>query len=270
MRPLIICTLLFTTFTFAGTALAWGPQGHRIVGHIAEKHLTDKAKAAVRALLGPDGRLSNDDVAVWADHVRPQRKETVPWHYVDIPLEADRMDPARDCKDGECVIGRIEKFRRVIADKNVKQEERAEALKFLVHLVGDMHQPLHCAEREHDHGGGRLKVTYEGKPTNLHRIWDDHLVPKLMSNIEDIAGAGDKLDAQITPDLAAAWKKGTVEDWAMESHKLAQTHAYPGVPIQEPPAAIEPAYIARNVPVVKQRLQQAGVRLAALLNEAFQ
>jgi len=118
---------------------AWGSEGHIIVGRIAELHLTDKAKTGVENILGKDSRISDDSVASWPDHIRRDRPETGPWHYVDIPFGATSYDVSRDCKSGQCVVVQTEHFASVLSDTNATMVSKAEALRFFVHFVGDLH-----------------------------------------------------------------------------------------------------------------------------------
>src|SRR6266513_1527370 len=118
------------------------------------------------------------------DQIRRERRETAPWHYVNIPIEADGFDESRDGKRGDNVIDRIEHFEHVLADTTASKEDRAEALKFLVHFVGDIHQPLHCADRNGDKGGNGRLVFYLDRQTavNLHSVWDTSLLRSYMGS----------------------------------------------------------------------------------------
>src|SRR5690349_12908753 len=145
----IVLTLLLP----AHSALAWGPDGHKIVADIAESRLTPQAKAAIADLLGGTDDTSLASIANWADSIRRDREETAPWHYVDIPYEMSGFDPQRDGKDGNNVIAKLQEFANVLNDRKASREQRAEALKFIVHFMGDLHQPMHCVERNGDKGG---------------------------------------------------------------------------------------------------------------------
>ena len=135
------------TLSFAPHASAWNGEAHQLIAYIAEERLSDKAKAGVAELLG-DAQLSDAEVASWADEIRRQRKETAPWHYVNIPIDAGGYDAKRDGNNGDNVMDAIERFAKVLADKTASKEDRAGALKFVVHLIGDIHQPLHRIARE--------------------------------------------------------------------------------------------------------------------------
>ena len=131
---------------------AWGGEGHQLVALIAEDMLTPQARKAVAELL--DGaNISDAEVASWADEIRRERRETAPWHYVNISHDATSFDRERDGREGDNVIEAIDRQAKVLADKTQPREKRVEALKWIVHLVGDVHQPLHCADRNGDKGG---------------------------------------------------------------------------------------------------------------------
>ncbi len=166
-------------FSLASPAVTWNGEAYQLVAWIDEARLTVEAKAGVKELLG-DAELSDAEVVSWADQVRRERRETAPWHYINIPVDSDGYDAKRDSKDGNTVIGAVEKFAKVLADKRAPKDDRLEALKFIVHLIGDLHQPLHCAERNGDKGGnGRLVYFLERKKAvSLHSVWDTLILPR--------------------------------------------------------------------------------------------
>jgi hypothetical protein len=272
--PLLVRTitaaLLFLSLA-VNRAGAWGWEGHMIVARIAEHHLTDKARAGILQLLGPDRKIEDTSVASWPDNIRRDRPETAPWHFVDIPYEASSYDPNRDCRNGQCVVAQLEHFAAVLADPNATTVSRNEALRFVVHFVGDMHQPLHCTERNHDKGGNLVKVTFlsESQPVNLHFVWDTLLIRQYLGG-EDVLQYADQLNSRITPEQAKDWAGGSVADWAWESHQQAVAHTYAGIPIQATPVYLSPQYVAENREVVETQLMRAGIRLAVMLNKAFQ
>ena len=264
-----VAVLLFAS-TAVGRVWAWGSEGHSIVGRIAELHLTDKTKAGVQDLLGKATSISDDSVASWPDHIRRDRPEASPWHYVDIPFDAASYDANRDCKSGQCVVVQIEHFASVLADTNATTVTKAEALRFLVHFVGDIHQPLHCSERNHDKGGNLVKVAFlsETRETNLHRVWDGQLLREYLKG-ENVLKYADRLNSKISTEQAKDWDKGSVADWAWESHQAAVNNTYHGVPIQSVPVKLDQDYVAANQIVVEEQLMKGGIRLALLLNRAF-
>lgn len=264
------CFVLALLFGGASSARAWGPAGHEITASIAELHLTPKAKAGIAELLGSNRHISDNGVANWPDFIRHDRPESAPWHFVDIPFDAVRYDAKRDCKDGQCVVEAVERFATVLANTNATFVTRNEALRFLIHFVGDLHQPLHCAERNGDRGGNLRTMTIPGekKAGNLHKVWDMELVRECLGN-ESITNFARILNARVTPEQQQEWTRGTTADWAWESHQLAIEHTYKGIPADGEPIPLTAAYITANRPIVELQLTKAGLRLALLLNKAF-
>jgi len=242
--------------------LAWGPEGHRLVARLAQGMLTPQAAARVGATLGPGETIAS--MASWADQVRTERKETESWHFIDIPITSSGLEMQRDCPHHDCVIAKIEEFRKLWRDETVSPAARREALLFLVHFVGDMHQPLHCADN-HDKGGNEVQIEFFGEPTNLHRLWDSGLLGRLPDEDELFLD----LRRAITPERRAEWSRGTVEEWAAESFQAARQVVYgelPKVPEGALPQLGE-AYKRAADPVVERQIEKAGVRLASILNE---
>ena len=163
-------------------ALAWGPEGHSLVARIAEAQLTPAAKAKVAEILGAN--VSMASIASWADQVRRQRAETGPWHYVDIPIDKPHLDMARDCAKGACVVAQIEAEETALRDPATPAVERRESLMFLIHFIGDMHQPLHSSDNK-DKGGNDVHVIFFDRPGNLHGTWDGGLLGR-MGKEEDL------------------------------------------------------------------------------------
>lgn len=254
----------------APAAQAWGPAGHRIVGAIAELHLTDKSKTRLAQLIGPDQRISDDAIASWPDHIRKQRPETAPWHYVDIPITAPRYDSRMFCPRGQCVVSQIDRLTKILADSKQSTAQRTEALRFLVHFVGDIHQPLHCAQRDDDKGGNLCKVYFLDRPdeTNLHRVWDGDILHSGLGATDPLDYAR-RLNSLVTPDQLRDRASNRPADWAWESHELAVTHVYAGVPAANPPARLTEEYVRKSRLIVDHQLTQAGLRLARLLNRAL-
>ncbi len=248
-------------------ALAWGPEGHAIVALIATSRLTPAAKAGVAGLLG---KKELADIASWADQVRRQRDETGPWHYVDIPVEFATYDAERDSKNGNNVIDKIQSFAGIVNDHSQPAATREEALKFLVHFVGDIHQPMHCADRNDDKGGNFRLVWFPGekKANNLHRIWDSTILDESLGKMKPDDYAK-QLEARITEKEATAWSSGTPTDWANESHALAVKVCYNGIPVDGDPPPITESYLNAAEKIVDTQLERGGVRLASLLNRIF-
>ncbi|MFH0981978.1 MAG: S1/P1 nuclease [Planctomycetota bacterium] len=241
--------------------LGWGQDGHRIVAVIATDYLTPPAQATVNQLLGGP---SLADVANWADEIKSDRtyRWASPLHYANVAPEADGFDLARDCPPDGCVVSAIIKYAEVLRSKDAGAIEKTEALKFLVHFVGDVHQPLHVS-RAKDKGGNDIKVDFFYDRTNLHRVWDSELIRRTKKPWSPYAA---ELRQAITPELLAEWRGVTDPgEWATESYRLALSHAY-AVPQD---GQLGQEYFERCIPVVDQRLTMAGVRLATLLNRIF-
>lgn len=250
------------TLVVASNALGWGQEGHQVVATIAERHLTARARERVRQILGPEVSLAA--VSTWADEIRPSRPKTAPWHYIDIPLNASAIDPARDCQDGDCVTAVITRFVAVLRDNASSLDAKSEALKFVVHFVADLHQPLHCADN-HDRGGNDVHVTFFGQNANLHSVWDTLLIERIDP---DTGSYAKRLDAALTNSNISTFEAGTVEDWALESHAVAQKVAYGALPRGET-LGLGADYFQTAAPTVDLQLQEAGIRLAFILSTAL-
>jgi S1/P1 Nuclease len=256
----------FTAILLCGCvcAFGWGGEGHSLVARIAWDELTPAVRAKVTEILGPGVTIQS--VASWADNVRNQRKDTGPWHYIDIPIDKPHLDMARDCPNGDCVIAKIEDFRKQLKDPAVTGVQRREALMFLIHFVGDMHQPLHCSDNK-DKGGNDTHIVFNNRPSNLHSLWDSGLLG-LMGKEDDLLPAYSADAAR----HAKSWRKGSVSDWAEESHREAVKITYGKLP--KAAAGTQPTigekYEKKAEPEVKEQIEKAGVRLARVLNEALQ
>ncbi len=171
-------TLLLVLLLVPPSLYAWGPEGHEIVAIIAEQRLEGDVREQTAALLEGTAFIS---AASWADQVRNQ--QTAPWHYVNIAIVDREYDAAQVCHQDQCVIAQIERFRKTLADHAANFKKRQKALKYLIHFVGGLHQPLHAGDN-HDRGGNDVQVEFLGqtinpssrKPWNLHAVWDSALV----------------------------------------------------------------------------------------------
>jgi hypothetical protein len=239
--------------------LAWAPEGHAIVAAIAERELTPVTRARVAALLGGETALILD--SSWADEVRQQRPDTTPWHYVNIEIGSEGYDAARDCGDGNCVVVQIRREVGVLSDPRASKEAKAEALRFLIHFVADLHQPLHAADHQ-DRGGNDDQFRWHGKRVSLHHMWDQEVVTVLGNDPSRVAAA---IDANLSPQQKAQMTKGSVEDWTNESFHLAEGEIYSRLPQRRLPDD----YAFRESGVARQQLARAGIRLAAILNRVL-
>jgi hypothetical protein len=257
--------LLIALFLSPISALAWGPEGHRMIGDLAERQLTPAARAQVQQLLLGEAEPSLAGVANWADQLRdsdPQRgKSTARWHYINFPHGDCAYAPARDCPDGQCVVAAINRNFLILSDRARPRAERAEALKFLVHLIGDVHQPMHAGYLD-DRGGNKFQLSYRGEGWNLHSVWDSLIVGSRHLDAEDYA---DTLLGQspLPPDATRHSDRPAVE-WAEESCRIAQQPGlYPAT------HTLGNDYVLAHRPLVEQRLRQAGARLADMINYAL-
>lgn len=251
---------------------AWGAQGHRLVALLAAERLTPVARRNVVWLLGPE---SLADVSSWADRFVDGNFQTFFWHFLNIPPDATSYDRDRDCplqpgvtKGGrgdtwrDCAVDRILYNKARLADVTLDRADRAIALKFLVHFVGDLHQPFHALGV--GHGGNDVPVSVFGSescgnyPCNLHGVWDTSLIAH--RGLDD-AGYLPVLRELVARSGWAAAPAGTPAEWAMQSHDLGNAALLP------PHGAVDEAYYRAQIPSVDRRLAEAGVRLAAVLNE---
>lgn len=242
----------------------WGPEGHALIARIAEAQLTPDVHAKVQAILGPGVTMAS--IASWPDSIRRERPETGAWHYIDIPIDAKHRDMARDCAKGDCVVQKIEDFEAVLRDPNASAIQRREALIFVIHFIGDMHQPLHSSD-DKDKGGNDKHVVFQGRPSNLHSLWDSGILGRM--------GKEDELFTLWRADAERhykKWSKGSVEDWAEENHKLAVKIVYGKLPATQDktkPYTIDSAYLQAAEPVVQDQIEKAGDRLARALNHTL-
>jgi hypothetical protein len=247
-----------------GVALGWGRIGHRVSARLTETLLTPATKAAIRDLLAPGESLA--DVSTWPDEIRRDRPETGPWHYVNVPITEKGYDP-KFCPPEGCVVGKIPDFLAILKDPKASRDQKREALKFLVHFVQDMHQPVHVGDRR-DRGGNDLQVQFFNEGSNLHRVWDSGLLERV---VRDEAKTFDRLRPAFNDEFVKANSPGTVIDWANESHAAARD-AYndptTGQPLKKG-ATLGEAYQAKNIPVAERRILQSAARLARLLNESL-
>ena len=237
-------------------ARAWGVQGHQVVAAIAWQGLSPLARQEAVRLLAQEPGQTLVSVATWADEHRGPT--TAPWHYLNFPRGQCRLDAARDCPDGHCVVGAIERQRAMLASK-ATDAERLQALKYLVHFVADVHQPLHAGYQD-DRGGNTVQLRFLMRGSNLHALWDRGLIEQLALDDAALIAAA---QAQLTAPAASGRGLANAIDMAEESCRIV---AQPGFYPQGDPS---PAYVARMTPVLLQRLALAGQRLATMLNQAL-
>jgi len=238
-------------------AYGWGHQGHRVIGYVAEFNLASESKKIIAEEFNIKS-LAN--VANWADKVRGRRKHERRWHYSNIKEKELTYVVARDCPDKNCVIEKIKEFSRVLKNNKILFHKRKEALKYLVHFIGDIHQPLHLGNRK-DRGGNKIRLDYLGRKVNLHYLWDGGLIDWGKNSFYKYA---EHLSNKLIESEKLEWLDTNVNDWANESRLLALDYAYPF-----DSEGLSKAYIVRGREILDQRMVQAGVRLADLLNQTF-
>ena len=257
-----------------------------MIGDIAQPLLTERASRQVAGLLKydrladrtPSRRSTLGEIANWADEIRSEAwsKKYSRWHYDDIPLCASAPQ-SKICPRGNCASARLAQQLEILKDRGKRWRDRNEALKWVVHLAGDIHQPLHAANNG-DRGGNGISVTFFGADRgrwgalNLHAVWDEQLVERLVAERGGEAAITAK---PIAASDQAAWQRGSIGAWMAESNALARSVAYGGIPgfrcgaAVAQPFPIDDAYYSAAAPQVERQIRKAGVRLAKLLNEAL-
>jgi S1/P1 Nuclease len=291
MRTLMILLLML----LPAPAFAWGDYAHRLTASIAWSQLTPAARADVRQLLKSVARLetptcqlaSIEDASVWPDCVRALYRErfafSSPWHYQNISV-CEPFDINAKCPNGDCVTAQIPRQQAILADRTRPAHERLQAFSFLVHFVGDMHQPLHMGDKA-DLGGNQVLARFgfiSPERMNLHWIWDSLLAERALTEPPAI------MPNRITPAQRRQYNAGPADTaarvalWARESWDLSRSIAYPElkdfpdscpVPAAARPAlprgTVTPAYVATATPAVRDQVAKAGSRIALLVNEAL-
>jgi len=254
--------LLLAAAAMAAPAWGWGPTGHQAIARAAWLHLNPKAQEEIRKLLEPGETL--ESISTWGDEVRPNRRESAPWHYVNVPVWAPRGDWTPYCPAEGCVVRRVHELAAALKSPEGDRTQRAEALKYLVHFLGDMHQPLHAADRK-DRGGNDLPVVFFGRASNLHSIWDTPIVERLFEREPQLRA---QLDERTPLEQRQEWQRGGIDDWLWETHRASREVAYANIPEMRP-AVLGAEYQAEAEVIVWKQLRKAGVRLAKLLNETW-
>lgn len=266
-----------------GTAAAWHDDGHRIIGEIAERRLSDQARAQVRELLA--GMPNYDTLATaatWADQQAkgdPAFDFAYASHYVNLDSKLSPRELLALCLERSgCVATGVAYYAEILRSSRASKAQRGEALRFLAHFVGDAHQPLH-AGRAGDRGGNDidelrlLEYTPGAERTNLHALWDGGLISITMTRAGwDWRRYALELDGRISVDMSRRWGRGSVYDWLEESRLFCLANGYrhaDGKTLVRKGDSLGEDWYAHNLGVAEQRLQQGGVRLAAVLEEIF-
>jgi hypothetical protein len=273
---------------------AWGDLGHEVIARIADHYLEPGVRARLTAILASDRShlTAGTDIeaeATWADKYRDSDRDTTRtrynqthnWHFIDLQIDGPSLNtacfgqpplPARKAASAgpaaDCIVDKLDEFIAELHTRGIPKKERLLALQFVLHLLGDVHQPLHASD-DHDEGGNLKIAVGPGLPEgNLHSHWDTAFVQRLGSGAEQIAA---QLIARITPAQRAAWSSGTPAAWAMESFEVGRKHAYGLLPAASSPSRYElpESYIRDATAVAGEQLSKAGVRLAYVLNQSL-
>jgi hypothetical protein len=280
MRDLLRSLLvLLLGWGLAAPAFGWSQLGHTLVGDLAELELSPAARAQVRELLAGEREPTLGGIASWADALRysePARfRATSAWHYINARGGGCAFDLARDCREGNCIVAAILAQERVLADRTQPVAARRDALKFVVHLMGDLHQPLHAGSRE-DSGGNRFQVSLSTRiepedharasyrdgvmGTNLHAVWDHYILAAAgLDRRQYFARLKSRMETR-----PARPNRATAMSWARESCALVDSQQlYP------PTHAMDHTYLEAKRRFAEGRVVTAASRLAAVLNAAL-
>jgi len=258
-KILIVLISGFMLFMPNVYVFGWGSKGHNVITNIAEKHLNVKAKKEIRKLL--DGRTMVY-YSTWMDEIRgnPAYAYTSTWHYANVDSGKTYGTMDRQ-KGGDVVTATVQAIEQ-LKNKNLPDSVRSMYLKFLIHLVGDMHCPMH-AGRATDRGGNDYPVLWNRTKTNLHRLWDDLVIDGARSwnSIE----WAEYIDIDMNKKQQLAIEAGEPLDWFNETAALAGD-IYKNTPENE---AVPQSYVRKYTPVIEEQFLKAGYRLAGLLNSIF-
>ncbi|MBB3764881.1 S1/P1 nuclease [Sphingomicrobium lutaoense] len=268
---------------FAAPATAYWEYGHGVVARIALDNVRPETRAEIRRLMAQDELLqtptcriaSIEDAAYWPDCIKrlgDRYAYAFSWHYQNVNI-CEPFDLSGPCKDGNCVAAQIERNARLLADRELPTRARVEALAFLLHFVGDLHQPMHAGDKG-DLGGNRVDAHYGHiKGTNLHAIWDGYLAERAISTPP---GGAEGLLSGYHAEEIAAMAGGNVVDWSREMWAVARDHAYPSLLDRDPcagdveeAATLSEEDVDRLIPVARESVVKGGLRLARLLDEAI-
>lgn len=251
----ILCLLIFQLGI--GNDMEWSKTGHRTIGEVAEQHLSGRTKRAIKKLLKGQSLAL---VSIYADEIKADRSFSKfgPWHYVNYPSDKEYGEIAPS-EEGDIIIG-IEKCLEVVKDRNSREEDKVFYLKMLVHLIGDLHQPMHVGRLE-DKGGNDIQIQWFGRGTNLHRLWDSNMIDDYGMSYSELANNLPELTKFQIRNI----QQGNIYDWVEESQDLAN-ELYGSVAVGE---KLGYAYGYKYWATVEKQLQKGGLRLAKVLNDLF-
>jgi len=260
-KHLIIILIIFIGYSqtnnAANTSDDWGATGHRVVGKIADNYLCGKAKRHIKKLLKSKSLAF---VSTFGDEIKSDTRyrEFYTWHYINMPLDSNYADSKKN-ENGDLVTG-IEYCKKIIQDENASDDDKAFYLKLLIHLVGDLHQPMHIGLEE-DKGGNDFKLQWFYEDSNLHRVWDSEMIGSYGMSYSELAADADVL----SKTQIKAMQEGSIIDWVNETHELTKK-VYASA---EPDENLRYRYSYNHFNTVRSQLQLSGIRLAKVLNDLF-
>jgi hypothetical protein len=247
----------------AGSAFAWGAKGHAATGILAMKLTDEKARGQLNDLFGSTSNERMDELCNWPDAMRelPHWNWSSPQHYINIPRSSSNYAAERDCADGLCATEAVKKYAAQLADDRLSTEKRVQAFGWLCHVVGDIHQPLHCGYAD-DQGGNLVDITVNGEEMNLHSFWDSHLIDTRAGTLNVLL---EQLSNQLEDNESNQWESNQwnpheVDQWTNVSRQLAATKSYPVS------AEISDVFSDESWQVIQHRLPIGAMRLARILN----
>ena len=255
IAPLIVIVAL--------CCISWGYNGHRTIGLITENYLSASAKVAVKELLGD---TSIAEACTWADDARKETAfaATANWHFLNLPLGLtfDEFKHYIDTTSKANVYSALLDAEKTLGNQQAARQEKVYALKFLMHFVGDLHQPMHISRAE-DKGGSTIQLNFEGKGTNLHSLWDTKLLEKQGLTFTQVAEKYAKVD----PVLVKKWQSEPLTQWIWESYQIS-SELYTEIESMNK-RVIDDSYYQKHLPTIELRIKQAAVRLAGTLNRIY-
>jgi len=270
MRCLVVLLAMSGLAFGAAPAAAWGPIGHRVTAQIAQDNVSGQTRARIAQILGHE---ELPEASTWPDEQRSNPDEfwlstANPWHYVTLPV-GDTPDDLVHPPEGDAVTA-LERFTATLRDPNASQTDKALALRFVVHIVGDLHMPLHVG-KPGDRGGNDVRILWFDEPQNLHWLWDEGLILHQQLSFSEYA---ERLRARMTPAQVISWWDARPQTWLAESAAL-RDRIYPApsekaeLGTEEAPFNLRYQYAYDWTPDMELRLQQAGIRIAAYLDWVF-
>jgi hypothetical protein len=256
----LLCLFAVVLFLLPAPSFAWDETAHRTIARIAEEHITSNALRRYRYFVPSGQKL--EDVSYWAQSLFPERPETEAWHSITLPPDATGVDLQRDCPLGDCITVKIREAEGIVRLAHKPRSIVSDYVKFLVHLAGDLHQPLNAGYPPGE-GMSDPLIVYKGVEMPLSKFWDAHLFEGISA--DELA---DRIRRRITPSRLLEWQTGTLKDWTWDTHLVAVRVAYGSLPAGTP-RRLDAEYVATARSAAEEQLAKAAVRLAASLDRVW-